>query len=167
MKPASMHTDIKASDLMQGGLITLSADAPLGDAIRTFEENKISGAPVTDRAGKLVGVLSISDVARMDHVRGGRIETERADYYLANPLDDDSDRDFSEMDDYSPVSGGTETVREWMNPVIISIAREASLKEVCEVMARESVHRVLVAEDDIAFGIISTLDVVRFLAREL
>lgn len=167
MKPVTLLTDVKAADIMQGGLITLSADAPLADAIRTFEENKISGAPVIDRIGKLVGVLSISDVARTDHVRGGRIETERADYYLANPLDEDWDSDITDIEDYSPVSGGTETIRQWMNPAIISIPRDASLKEVCDTMAREGVHRVLVAENDVAFGIISTLDVVRYLAREL
>ena len=167
MKPMTLLSEVKASDLMQGGLITLSADAPLGDAIRTFEENRISGAPVTDRTGKLVGVLSMSDVARTDHVRGGRIETERADYYLANPLDDEGDTYMSEVEGYSPVTGGTETIRHWMNPAIISLRRDASLKEVCEIMARERVHRVLVAEDEVVFGIISTLDVVRFLANEL
>lgn len=42
--------------------ITISPDAELGEAQAIMEQNKISGIPVTDEAGKLVGILTNRDV---------------------------------------------------------------------------------------------------------
>ena len=42
--------------------ITISPDATLGDAEALMAQNKISGIPVTDAAGKLVGILTNRDV---------------------------------------------------------------------------------------------------------
>jgi IMP dehydrogenase len=42
--------------------ITISPDATLGDAQVIMEQNRISGIPVTDRSGKLVGILTNRDV---------------------------------------------------------------------------------------------------------
>lgn len=42
--------------------ITISPDATLGEAQAIMQENRISGIPVTDRAGKLVGILTNRDV---------------------------------------------------------------------------------------------------------
>lgn len=42
--------------------ITITPDASLGDAQEIMKQNKISGIPVTDKAGKLVGILTNRDV---------------------------------------------------------------------------------------------------------
>ena len=42
--------------------ITITPDASLGDAQAIMKQNKISGIPVTDKAGKLVGILTNRDV---------------------------------------------------------------------------------------------------------
>lgn len=42
--------------------ITISPDATLGEAQAIMQQNRISGIPVTDRAGKLVGILTNRDV---------------------------------------------------------------------------------------------------------
>lgn len=47
--------------------ITIHPDAMLGDAEALMEQNKISGIPVTDNAGKLVGILTNRDVRFADN----------------------------------------------------------------------------------------------------
>ena len=42
-------------------LITFQSDTPIETAMESFLENKISGAPVLDNQGNLVGVLSEKD----------------------------------------------------------------------------------------------------------
>ncbi|MEL7190108.1 MAG: IMP dehydrogenase [Pseudomonadota bacterium] len=42
--------------------ITISPDAELGEAQAIMDQNKISGIPVTDESGKLVGILTNRDV---------------------------------------------------------------------------------------------------------
>jgi CBS domain-containing protein len=50
------------ADVMTLDPIAISADAPLEDAERLMHERAISGLPVVDAAGTLVGVISRTDV---------------------------------------------------------------------------------------------------------
>lgn len=163
-----MLNEVKARDLMQTQLITLAPDATAKEAIETFEEYKIGGAPVVDPSGNLLGVLTVSDIAREEHLVEGRLSTERSEYYLSSPLDDEDwagERELAYMESYSPETTGPDTVRDWMTPQIISVEPGASLRSVCRLMVKKSVHRVLVVEDNALKGILSTFDIVRHLAQ--
>lgn len=60
-REAIMLKSIKVADYMTRRLITISPEMSVNEAIRVFLENKISGAPVVDESGRLVGVFSESD----------------------------------------------------------------------------------------------------------
>ena len=72
----TVSTHVRAKDLMQTDVTTLSAEDTITEAIRVFEEERIHGAPVVDGQGRLVGVLSASDIVKVSHVEGGRIDAE-------------------------------------------------------------------------------------------
>ena len=55
---------MKASDIMTFGVATVPAGASLGDAARTLLNHRIRSLPVVDPDGKLVGILSESDLVR-------------------------------------------------------------------------------------------------------
>ena len=161
---------VKAQDLMVSDVQTLSADALIEEAIETFEEYHISGAPVVDSAGRLMGVLTASDIARREHVSEGRLQPASSEYYLMNPLDEErgegfwDDEEYFSQADYSPEILGQARVRDWMNPNIVSVTPETEVKDICEIMVRETIHRVLVVEGGTVKGIISSFDLVRFLS---
>ncbi|MDA1266148.1 MAG: CBS domain-containing protein [Planctomycetota bacterium] len=165
-------TLIRARDLMQRDLVTLAAGTSIREAVTTLEMCRISGAPVVDAAGRAIGVLSAADIARGDHVRGGRIESERWEYYLANPLEEEvddrlsGDEDILAKQDYSDGTAGEQRVEDWMTAHVISVDPEADLSQVCRVMRDENIHRVLVTDKNALVGIISTFDVVRHLAAQ-
>ena len=50
-------TKVKARDLMQANVAKLDVDTPVDEAISLLEADRISGAPVVDAAGRVVGVL--------------------------------------------------------------------------------------------------------------
>jgi len=166
-------TDVRARDLMQEHVTSLAADTPIREAIDTLREDGISGAPVLDGSGKVVGMLSTSDIARSEHLSGDRLTEERGSYDLSNPIGDAleeervEDEEFTGREDYSPEVLGRETVGDWMRPRIVSVAPDAPLRRVCELMLSEKVHRVLVLENDTLRGIISTMDIVRHLTETL
>lgn len=56
-----MLISVKARDYMATNLITFKADTDLFNAINTLLEYRISGAPVVDDRGQLVGILSDVD----------------------------------------------------------------------------------------------------------
>jgi CBS-domain-containing membrane protein len=51
-------------DIMTRDVAVVDADAPLLEAVRLMARRRISGLPVTDAAGKLVGILSEGDLVR-------------------------------------------------------------------------------------------------------
>ena len=62
-------------DVMTHNLITVRQDDDLKEAIELIVENKISGLPVVDRDGNLVGVVSTIDLLRycldlVEQIRG-------------------------------------------------------------------------------------------------
>jgi len=56
-----MLKSIKVRDYMTTHLVTFKADMDLFEAIATLQEHKISGAPVIDDNGRLIGMLSEGD----------------------------------------------------------------------------------------------------------
>lgn len=59
-----MLRSVKAQDYMCEALITFKPDTDLFEAINALVDNGITGAPVIDSGGKLVGLLSEADCLR-------------------------------------------------------------------------------------------------------
>lgn len=118
--------------------ITIRSDAPLSDAARLLEENEISGVPVVDETGTLVGVLAESDLVRA-----------RATEHL-----------------WSRWPGLS--VRHLMHTPVLTADRSMSLEEAATMMERAHVHRLVVVGDDqqTPVGIVSTSDIVRAMVGE-
>ena len=60
-----MLRSVKVRDYMAANLVTLSPDMEILRAIHSLVTNRISGAPVVDEHGNLVGVLSEMDCMRV------------------------------------------------------------------------------------------------------
>ena len=63
---------MKASDVMTCTILSVRPDATIAEAIRMMLDNRISGLPVVDEAGRLVGILTEGDL-----LRRGETGTER------------------------------------------------------------------------------------------
>jgi CBS domain-containing protein len=161
-------TGNRARDLMSADVVRLDPSTPIEKAIEILDENEISGAPVTDGDGRLLGVLSARDVTRTEHVRSGRIEANRGDFSMSE-LDGDEDEGNEDVvlgrEDFSPAVAGTDTVGDWMNRHVVTVDPEASVRQLCRKMYEEHVHRVIVGKDGKVEGIITTFDIVRWVAE--
>ena len=54
-----------AADIMRRTLVTLTPEMPIFDAVRTLLKHEISGAPVVDADGRIVGICSELDCLRI------------------------------------------------------------------------------------------------------
>ena len=54
-----------AREIMTPDPITISQDATIGEAARAMLDNKISGLPVVDGQGRMVGIITESDIFRI------------------------------------------------------------------------------------------------------
>jgi len=128
---------VTVAELMTPDPIVIHESASVYDAVRVLEENDISGMPVVDRDGILVGVLSQTDIVRARAV------------------------------DHLWERWPGLRVRHLMHSPALTADPAMSLEDAAQVMERAHVHRlVVVAEDQMTpIGVISTTDLVRALAR--
>lgn len=161
--------DLCARDLMRREVACLSPEDSIESALQSFEELRISGAPVVDTAGRMVGVLTLSDVARPEHASGDRIQTAPREFELAEEsegADDDAPGEvFFAKEDYSSEVRGRELVADWMAEEVLSVRPEAPLSEVCEAMVNQGIHRLFVTQGEKLLGVVSSFDVMRAVAR--
>jgi CBS domain-containing protein len=145
------------ADWMNRDLITVTPSTPLSDAVKLLVDRHISGLPVIDDEGKLVGVISDSDLMWREQgleqppymiFLGGVI-------YFKNPLTYDRD--------LHKALG--QTVGEVMTPHAISISEDTPLPEAARIMHDKKIHRLpVVDEHNHPIGIITEGDIVRAIA---
>jgi len=83
-----MKAPIRVRDIMRTDLLRLSPETEINAALRELLQNNISGAPVVDADGNLIGVLSQKDCLRAaldahyHHAWGGPVST-----YMSSPVE--------------------------------------------------------------------------------
>lgn len=60
-----LWSQILVSDIMTRDVLTITPDEPIINAARVMLEHKVSGLPVVEDSGKLIGIVTESDIFRM------------------------------------------------------------------------------------------------------
>lgn len=153
---AETHAFRVASDIMTPEPVCIDLGTTLRQTARIFEEHGISGAPVVDGGGRLVGVVSRSDLIRRC-LEGG---DDRDPVLLVELLGSDDDPDAGPLPERSIL------VEDCMSPEPITAGPTTPLKELAARMVEARVHRVIVIDRGrIPVGIVTSLDLVKALAR--
>ncbi len=151
-----------AADVMTRPVVSVAPDQSLVEVETLLIEHRISGVPVVEE-GELVGVLSRSDLARvqvlMDSLDGqvtDQLEwTEQADGFQHGAP--------SEFRGFRQLLAGLK-VKDAMHDEVITCKPATPVGEVAATMLRQHIHRVIVVEENRPVGIVSSLDLVRLLA---
>ncbi len=145
------------ADVMSRDPIVVKSETPLKEAVQILAERRISGLPVVDDAGKLVGIISETDLMWQETgvTPPAYIMFLDSVIYLQNP--GNYERDLHK------VLG--QTVGEVMSKNPITISANKSLKEAAKVMQEHNVHRLPVLDSEgQVIGILTRGDVIRAMA---
>lgn len=129
---------MRVRELMQENVITVNLDTPLNDAVVTLTDAHISALPVVDGAGRMVGVVSSTDILTSEAEANDAIEREAL---------------FQDM-----------MVRDIMTRRPLTVSPDAEVREAAQQMLYADVHRLFVTSGDQVVGVISTTDIVRGVA---
>ena len=151
---------ITAADLMNPRVLTVREDLTVRELANVLVENEISGAPVEDRSGKLVGVVSLTDIAAA--LADDEEETEGGDYFVSEWGDGMSREEIEELG----LDEAELTVVDIMTPEVFTVREDTPVSEIAEAMIQNHVHRILVTREDRVVGIISTSDLLGLLVEE-
>jgi CBS domain-containing protein len=135
-------------------VLTIGPEAPIKDVARILVENRISGLPVCDIEGRVLGVISEGDILYKEHdPREGR---------LGGPL--------AWIVDGTPryegyVKAGALTAGKAMTAPAITVPPYESVSEAARIMCERRVNRLPVVKDERLVGIITRADLVRAFTR--
>jgi CBS domain-containing protein len=159
---------ICAGDLMNGEVLTVPEDMPLPELARYLLDHEISGAPVVDGSGKVVGVVSLTDlVAASSDEEDGEDGYGAIGFYGQGWDDGEEEGDARpDLDDFEEAEWDELEVADIMTEKVFCVAEDAPVSEVASTMLRHHVHRLLVTRDGEAVGILSTSDLLGLLVDE-
>ena len=155
--------ELIVADVMNTQVLAVRPEMSVHELATFLTENQITGAPVLDQHGHLMGVVSETDIAEY--------ERERADFVC-----DRSDPEFDLRgweDKANPdeirglhVEGGDLAVRDIMTPAAYTIPHDTPVSRVAQTMVAGRIHRLLVTRQGRLAGIVTSLDLLKLLGPE-
>jgi CBS domain-containing protein len=128
---------VAVEEVMQDVVFVAAPDLPLASLAAALLEHGISGAPVVDERGTLLGVASQTDLVR---------RWRRGTGYASAPP--------------------TGIVADVMTPAVVHVPPGTSLAHAAAVMSFERVHRLpIVREDGVIVGLLTPMDLARWMAE--
>lgn len=123
---------------MQSNVRSISADDTILDAVTTMADSRISGLPVVDSTGRILGVVTSTDILEA--------ESEQGDTKARRQLFEQT------------------LVRDLMTPTPHLIAPDDDIREAAKHMLYVDVRRLFVAEKGKLVGVISQTDIAHAVA---
>lgn len=147
---------MQARDIMTRNLITVAPGAPLSEAIRKMVEARVSGLPVIDAKGRLVGILTEGDLLRRVELATDRPRS-RWQNFLLGPA--------KEAAEYVKSHGLR--VGDVMTRDVVAVGEDTPVERVVEIMESRNVRRVPVLRGEVLVGIVSRADLIRVVGEAL
>ena len=139
-----------AADIMTQPVITVGKDTKIAEAARLMLQHRISGLPVIDDSGRVVGILSEGDLLRRSELGTERHRARWIELLIGPGR---LARDY--------VDAHARTVGEAMTAKVVSVVSGDALPDVVRLMEKHQVKRVPVIDDGRLVGIISRANLVR------
>lgn len=146
---------MRAQDVMTRDLVTIPPEMPLDAIARQFAERGISGAPVVDQDGRLLGLVTESDLMRRiaapeDRPRGWLREA------------------FTPAERQAAFFARTHgrTARDVMTTALVTAEADTPIAHIAKVMEERGIRRVPVLRDGKLAGIVARADLIRALMTQ-
>lgn len=147
---------MRVKDFMTSPVVTVAPDSPIADAAKLMLDHRVSGLPVLDRGGRLVGIVSERDLLRR---RCNEPRPQRRHWLQLMT-------ECTELGE-EPARFRTLTVGDVMTTGPLTVAESTSLEEAGKLLERHRIKRLPVMRGQQVVGVISRADLLRALPRAL
>lgn len=145
---------MRAKDVMSRKVVAVESWLILPEVAKVFEEKCISGAPVVDETGRILGVISLTDLVRARRDSGDGVPV------FHHELEDTARAFGFHLEELDKTRA-----LEVMTPGAIALDEETPVEEVAKVMLESRIHRVLITRRGKLAGIVTTMDLMRALIK--
>ncbi len=140
---------VKAADVMTREVYTVRRETPLKEVAETMAERRVSGVPVTEEDGTVVGVISEKDFLR----RMGAGETETFMGVVAECMKGDG---------CIALTIRAQRAEEIMTSPAVTVREDTAVREIARIFTERKINRVPVVDaEGRIVGIVSRADIVR------
>jgi CBS domain-containing protein len=146
---------LKAKDIMTRDVVTVSPEARIEEAIHLMAEKHVSGLPVVDGEGRVVGIITENDVLLKDEIPIQAPRIALFGWYVVP--DELSARAYRE-------ARGV-LVQDAMTRKVVSFDEEAEVADIARAMVDRKINRVPIMRDGRLVGVVSRADIVRAMAE--
>jgi CBS domain-containing protein len=140
-----------AEDIMTREVVTIPVSATLREAARLLVDKNISGAPVADAQGKVVGVLTEGDILDEDRRTAAIPRISTLGFFLA------SEADLKRAYD----DGLALPVEKLMTRRVLSAAPHEPITELMRLMVTRRINRIPIMDGNKLVGIVTRSDILR------
>lgn len=145
-----------ASRVMTRKVVTVSPDTSIRETAALMAANHVSGVPVVEQDGRVVGMVTEKDLLR------DRMADQKRESWWLNML--------AEGEKLAPefvehARAGNNMVRRVMHADIIAVAEDTPLEDIARMMVDKGLKRFPVLKDGKLVGIVSRSDLVRALGH--
>ena len=153
-EPAKTRT-LTAREIMTTAVYTVRADTSIEEAVQLLASRHISGVPVLDGEGAILGLLSEADLID-EQKREARLP--RTLLYGVFPLPDDVLLEAARR-------GTMLKAGDLMTRPVVTATEETTIHELADLMMQQWINRIPIVRDGRLVGIVSRSDLVRALAQ--
>ncbi|MEN8134363.1 MAG: CBS domain-containing protein [Thermodesulfobacteriota bacterium] len=148
---------LSAKQIMTDEIITVGLELEVSELATLFWKNRISGAPVVDESGKLLGIVTESDL--IDQSKKVHIPTIMtildSMIFLENPAK--LDKEIKKMT-------GTK-VKDIYSSKVVTVNEDTPMSELATIMADRRLHTLPVVNGEKIVGVIGKADIIRNLYK--
>jgi predicted transcriptional regulator len=147
-------------EVMSPDIMTVPDEMTTDDLVRYLTEREISGAPVVDDQGHLIGVVSMTDVGR--HLAElSDLDSSGPSAFYRDTADDVTLEDLGQR----YVEARVATVRDVMTPAVHQVSADAPVADAARMMIEHHIHRLVVTQGREPVGILTSMDLLKIVAQ--
>lgn len=144
-----------ARDIMTRDVVTVRKGNSIDEAMRLMSKHRVSGLPVVDTAGNLVGMITESDVLLKGLSTPPEVRAQPPGLFAPKPhgVDEAYRRAQSEI------------VEEAMTTKVVVFMEDSLVVDIARAMIERAINRVPIVDGSKMVGIVSRRDVIRAIAK--
>lgn len=138
-----MNLNISIKEIMNTNFMTIGSNEYLGKAEKMIYQSKLKHLPVV-RAGKLVGIITKTDIKRMSFA-------------------DSFDESEAEIDEniFKMLK-----VSQVMTTKPFTLSSSATIKELADILAKKEFRTIPIVDDEKLVGMVSTSDLIKYFLKQ-
>jgi CBS-domain-containing membrane protein len=148
---------VKAKDIMTKDVITVRPDATIEELARLFVEHKISGAPVVDSGGELIGIVTENDLISQNKRLHIPTVVRLFDAFIMLESKSRVEQEIKKM--------AASTAGEICSRDMITVSQDAGIADIATIMSEKKAHLIPVVEEGKLVGIIGKMDMIKGMIR--